>query len=183
MVAVYQRCNPRMVVEVDRLLDKYAGREAALYNAVVAKYSSWRGRLARLYKRCNPKKLEKVDYLMHKYRGQEAALCDAVKRKYELPPGLETDGLLPVGVFDRMKDAERRRFARMESEGRVVKYGSSSSQAPRARKQLKRASYQRLRACLHRASRGRPEPVRLPGGTGHRSLWGHECQLGVPAPS
>lgn len=101
------RCAPARLGELERLLERYRGREAELYRSLCDQYlpllspddpvltlgvgerlpaaglaEVYRGLVERTYRRYNPGKLQDLDSLMNKFQGREAELLDQVTRKY-----------------------------------------------------------------------------------------------------
>eukprot|EP01062_Namystynia_karyoxenos_P084483 TRINITY_DN994_c0_g1_i1.p1 TRINITY_DN994_c0_g1~~TRINITY_DN994_c0_g1_i1.p1 ORF type:complete len:858 (+),score=188.18 TRINITY_DN994_c0_g1_i1:82-2574(+) len=94
----YQKYDPPKVATVDRLLEKYAGKEEQLMDTLVRKYGPEPGgpnapalppaaRIWRLFYRKMPDKLPNVAGLLEKKKGAEAETLAALQQKY----GKETD--------------------------------------------------------------------------------------------
>jgi hypothetical protein len=113
IVALYQKYQPDKVASVDKTMEKYAGNEEALIDALVKKYGpepkpasgsstpnpapaatpstpagkpSYRDRIVALYAKYQPDKVASVDKTMEKYAGNEEALIDALVKKYGPEP-------------------------------------------------------------------------------------------------
>ena len=112
LVRFYTTYNPTKVAAVDDTLAAYAGREEAMFAALVGKYGaepqtdaagdsaggggsaaasshasfSYRDRLSRFYEKYNPAKLSAVDQTLQAYAGREEEMFVALVGKYGAEP-------------------------------------------------------------------------------------------------
>jgi hypothetical protein len=99
--AFYATHNPSKVDSCSEILQKYAGREEALFAKLETKYAQHSERdaaLARLqaiYRQHNPAKLPSAAALLAKYEGREEELFAALKQKYGSEAG-EGDTAPPI---------------------------------------------------------------------------------------
>eukprot|EP01062_Namystynia_karyoxenos_P028524 TRINITY_DN215_c0_g2_i1.p1 TRINITY_DN215_c0_g2~~TRINITY_DN215_c0_g2_i1.p1 ORF type:complete len:821 (+),score=279.39 TRINITY_DN215_c0_g2_i1:145-2463(+) len=128
---MYEKYEPGKVGQVGALLQKYAGKEQALMDALVKKYGAepaggggageapvamdWPSRVKRMYEKYEPAKVGQVDALMAKYKGKEQALMDALVKKYGPEP-------VPEGG-DAPADDWRSRITRMYNKYEPAKVG------------------------------------------------------------
>lgn len=86
--AVYRQWNAEKVGDVPRLMEKYKGQEAEIYDKIVRKYvfslskREWLRLIEIMYRRFNPLKLTDLDPILEKYSNSEAALYRALCDKY-----------------------------------------------------------------------------------------------------
>eukprot|EP00425_Heterocapsa_triquetra_P012021 CAMPEP_0195150346 /NCGR_PEP_ID=MMETSP0448-20130528/178640_1 /TAXON_ID=66468 /ORGANISM="Heterocapsa triquestra, Strain CCMP 448" /LENGTH=146 /DNA_ID=CAMNT_0040189023 /DNA_START=44 /DNA_END=481 /DNA_ORIENTATION=+ len=88
--AVYRRYNDEKYSDIPRLMEKYEGQEAEIYDKIVRKYvfclerSNWLPLIEAMYRRFNASKLADLDRILEKYQDSEAALYKALCDKYIL---------------------------------------------------------------------------------------------------
>ena len=100
---IYQQYNPTKLGDVDKVLEKFAGRDQELIEMLEEKYSvkpstpavaapqmSTRERVTRIYQQHNPSKLSDVDKVLEKYAGRDQELIEMLEEKYQVTPGAPT---------------------------------------------------------------------------------------------
>ncbi|RHY91801.1 hypothetical protein DYB35_005360 [Aphanomyces astaci] len=100
----YSKYNPDKKGEIDGVMEKYKGREASLFEALVRKYGpepdaneeitfvdAMTLRLLAFYEKYNPDKVAEVPTVLAKYAGKEKQLFEALVKKYGPEPGDELD--------------------------------------------------------------------------------------------
>lgn len=103
--AVYRKFNNDKIADISRIMEKYEGQEAEIYDKVVRKYvfsqeeAVWRPLLVAMYKRFNPTKLPDLGMILLKYKDSEAALFKALCDKY-IPDTKKSDELPVLNVWD-----------------------------------------------------------------------------------
>ncbi|EQC28519.1 hypothetical protein SDRG_13847 [Saprolegnia diclina VS20] len=100
----YAKYNPDKISEIEAALERYKGREASLFEALVRKYGpepaaneeitfvdAMTLRLQAFYEKYNPEKIGEVPTVLAKYAGKERQLFEALVRKYGPEPGDEQE--------------------------------------------------------------------------------------------
>ncbi|KAG9411368.1 hypothetical protein AC1031_017006 [Aphanomyces cochlioides] len=100
----YSKYNPDKKGEIDSVMEKYKGRETALFEALVRKYGpepdanevitfvdAMTLRLQAFYEKYNPDKVAEVPAVLSKYAGKEKQLFEALVKKYGPEPGDEDE--------------------------------------------------------------------------------------------
>ncbi|OQR89825.1 hypothetical protein THRCLA_09560 [Thraustotheca clavata] len=100
----YKKYNPEKLGEIDGALERYKGREASLFEALVRKYGpepaaneeitfvdAMTLRLQAFYEKYNPDKISEVPTVLAKYAGKERQLFEALVKKYGPEPGDEDE--------------------------------------------------------------------------------------------
>ena len=95
----YQHYAPDKVAAVDATLVAYAGREAAMFSALVKKYGpepaeedGYAARLTRFYQQYAPEKVGAVGATLKAYAGKEEAMFKALVKKYGPEPSSASGG-------------------------------------------------------------------------------------------
>ncbi|KAF0699301.1 Aste57867_10143 [Aphanomyces stellatus] len=100
----YSKYNPDKKGEIESVMEKYKGREDALFAALVRKYGpepeaneeitfvdAMTLRLRAFYEKYNPEKVGEAEKTLAKYAGKEKQLFEALVKKYGPEPGDEGD--------------------------------------------------------------------------------------------
>lgn len=97
VIRMYSRYQPDKIPSVDSLMVKYAGMEAQMMSALIAKYGpepdaerGWsasseaalRARLERYFQHYNPEKIASIPQIIQAFEGETGALFEALTAKY-----------------------------------------------------------------------------------------------------